>query len=53
MGLPAEEAASVETMGFFERLLEARGARDVRARFTERSWAGGARTLLELSWTGP
>ncbi len=53
MGMPAEEAAAFETMGFFERLLEASGARDVRARLAERSWAGDARTRLELSWTGP
>jgi hypothetical protein len=53
MGMPAEEAASFETMGFFERLLEASGARDVRVRFMERAWAGAARTLLEVSWKGP
>jgi hypothetical protein len=52
MGQTAEEAASMQTMGFFERLLEVAGATDVAARFVERSWAGGARTLLELNWTG-
>lgn len=50
MGMPAEEAAAFQTMGFFEALLELAGATDVRARFAERSWAGDARTLLELRW---
>jgi hypothetical protein len=53
MGMPAEEAASWQTMGFFERLLEVTGARDVSARFSMRSWVGEARTLLSLHWTAP
>lgn len=53
MGMPAEEAASVQTMGFFERQLELSGARDVEARFRERSWAGDPRTLLWLVWRTP
>jgi hypothetical protein len=51
MGNPAEEAASLQTMGFFERQLELAAATDVSARFLERSWAGDPRTLLELCWT--
>ena len=51
MGMPAEEAAAVQTMGFFEGLLELAAARDVRALFRERSWLGDARTRLELTWT--
>lgn len=50
MGPLAEEAASWQTMGFFQRLLEIAGASNVRAQFTERSWSGDARTLLELKW---
>jgi hypothetical protein len=50
MGMPAEEAAAFQTMGFFERQLELAGASDVRGRFLERSWAGDARTLLDLKW---
>ncbi len=50
MGMPAEEAASYQTMGFFEGLLELAKAKDIRARFRERSWAGDPRTRLELSW---
>ena len=52
MGVPAEEAASFQTMGFFERLLEIAGAGDVRAQLAERSWAGDPRTLLKLAWRG-
>ncbi len=50
MGNTAEEAASFQTMGFFERLLEIAGATNVYARFTERVWAGDSRTLLALDW---
>ena len=53
MGMPAEEAAAFQTMGFFEGLLELAGARDVRAELTERSWAGAPRTLLSLGWQPP
>ena len=50
MGMPAEEAASWQTLGFFERLLELSGAVDVKALFTERSWYGDSRTVLALEW---
>lgn len=50
MGAMAEEAASFQTMGFFERLLELSGAVEVSARFATRSWAGDARTLLAIDW---
>jgi hypothetical protein len=53
MGMPAEEAAAFQTMGFFEGLLEHAGARDVRAEFAERSWADGHRTLMVLRWGCP
>jgi hypothetical protein len=53
MGMPAEEAASWQTMGFFERLLEVAGARDVSGRFSARSWAAEGRTLLSLHWNMP
>lgn len=53
MGAPAEEAASYQTMGFFESLLEMAGATDVRAAFRERSWAGDDRTVLVLRWNPP
>jgi hypothetical protein len=51
MGRVAEEAASHQTRGFFERLLQRTGATGISADFTERSWSGDARTLLSLAWT--
>jgi hypothetical protein len=50
MGAMAEEAASYQTMGFFERLVELSGATSIRARFTARSWAGDPETIFELDW---
>jgi len=51
MGMPAEEAASLQTLGFFASLLELAGARDVKARLRAKSWAGDPKTILELRWT--
>lgn len=53
MGMPAEEAASYQTMGFFEGLLELAGAKDVRATFQDRSWDGDERTMLVVRWRPP
>ena len=53
MGPVAEEAASNQTMGFFEGLLELAGARLVHAEFRERSWAGDPRTLATMRWEAP
>ena len=53
MGMPAEEAAAYQTMGFFEGLLELAGARDVCAEFQTRCWDGDDRTLLVIRWTPP
>ncbi len=53
MGMPAEEAASYQTMGFFEGLLELASAKDVRAVFKAKSWQGAVRTILDLRWTTP
>jgi hypothetical protein len=50
MGPMAEEAASFQTMGFFEGLLQAAGASDVYAQFTQCAWKGDPRTLLVLDW---
>jgi hypothetical protein len=52
MGMPAEEAASHQTMGFFEGLLQLAGATDIDAVFRERSWAGHEHTLVALRWRG-
>ena len=53
MGMPAEEAAAFQTMGFFEGLLELAGVRDLKATFRERSWAGDSRTLIAITWQLP
>lgn len=50
MGARAEEAASYQTMGFFERLVELAGGTDVNARFTSCSWTRGQRTVLVVDW---
>jgi hypothetical protein len=50
MGMPAEEAASIQTLGFFERLIELSGGKNVDAKLRERSWLGDRRTLLALRW---
>ncbi len=51
MGNPAEEAASMQTLGFFERQLELAGAKEVSTSWLSRSYAGDERTVLQLSWT--
>jgi hypothetical protein len=53
MGMPAEEAASIQTMGFFEGLLELAGAKSVRAFFSAKAWERAPRTILELRWVTP
>ena len=53
MGMPAEEAACFQTMGFFEGLLELAGAKDIQASFRERSWANSLRTMLAIKWRSP
>jgi hypothetical protein len=50
MGPVAEEAASWQTLGFFERLLEVAGATDVKAWFGSRAWRDDLVTTLELRW---
>ena len=53
MGMPAEEAACYQTMGFFEGLLELARAKKINAEFRERSWANALRTLLVIKWDTP
>jgi len=50
MGRSAEEAATFQTIGFFERLIELSGAGGVMSALLTRSWAGEEKTLVELSW---
>ena len=49
----AEEAASWQTLGFFERLLELAGASDVAGSFTTKSWEGDLVTTARLLWRSP
>lgn len=48
----AEEAASWQTLGFFERLLEVAGATSVQAWFENKSWTAEGRTRIRISWEG-
>ena len=50
MGPRAEEAASWQTLGFFERLLEVAGATQIEVSFASRSWTGDLVTTIELQW---
>jgi hypothetical protein len=50
MGPRAEEGASWQTLGFFERLLAVAGAREVRAWFSTRTWDGDPTTMMQLRW---
>jgi hypothetical protein len=49
----AEQAAAVQTLGFFEGLVELADGVSIKASLTERSWHGDARTVLSLSWQVP
>jgi len=53
MGPTAEEAASYQTMGFFERLLELSGVEQVFAGFSAKRWSGAEMTVLDLEWKMP
>lgn len=50
MGDVAEEAAALQTLGFFERLLELAGATTVLAKLSRKRWEGDPGTVLELRW---
>lgn len=53
MGMPAEEAAACQTLGFFEGLVTLAGAKITSSSLVERSWDGGERTLFRVTWTQP
>lgn len=53
MGSVAEEAATHQTMGFFERLLERSGGTPVQVALTARSWDGDAKTRIQMAWRKP
>jgi len=50
MSARAEEAASWQTLGFFERLLQLAGAQRVSGRFESTSWTGDIVTAIDLRW---
>ena len=50
MAMPAEEAAAVQTLGFFEGLLELAGAREIRGTFRSKAWADAPETVMDLTW---
>jgi hypothetical protein len=52
MGDSAEEAASWQTLGFFERLLELAGATNVQAWFVSQSWKSDGPTRIRIRWEG-
>ena len=51
MSPAAEEAAAVQTQGFFEGLIELAGGSLVESGFLATSWRGDPRTVLRLEWT--
>jgi len=46
----AEEAATYQAIGSFERLLELSGATKIDHNFLSKHWTGDPTTILELSW---
>jgi hypothetical protein len=53
MSSAAEQAASIQTMGFCEGLIDLARGRSIKAGFSERSWEGDPHTVLNLSWEHP
>ena len=49
----AEQAACLQTLGFFGRLVEIAGGRNVTARLTMRTWEGDALTAFTIDWEPP
>jgi hypothetical protein len=47
----AEQAAAIQTAGFFEGLIELSDGFSKPPNFTERSWGSDARTVVRLEWT--
>ena len=46
----AEQAAAVQTMGFFEGLIELADGADIHGEFLESSWRGDRQTIIGLTW---
>jgi hypothetical protein len=52
MSAKAEEAATYQTLGFFERLLEVAGAAETKAWLSSKSWENAPVTTIRLRWEG-
>ncbi len=50
MSPKAEEAATWQTLGFFDRLLELSGGRDCEVVCATKSWTGSPKTTVNLRW---
>jgi len=53
MSSAAEQAAAIQTMGFVEGLIDLARGKGIKASFSERSWEGDSRTVLNVSWEYP
>ena len=53
MSPAAEEAACIQTLGFFEGLVELAHGTSVKSSFPESAWVGDRRTVLSLGWHAP
>jgi len=51
MNPAAEQAATYQALGIFERLAELSGAANIQSNFSSQIWAGDKATILELSWS--
>jgi len=51
MNPAAEQAATYQTLGIFERLAELSGASNIKFKFPSKSWEGGKSTVLEMDWS--
>jgi hypothetical protein len=50
MSAEAEEAATYQTLGFLEGLVEAAGGKSVQVRIGARAWEGAPRSRIEIHW---
>lgn len=51
MNPAAEQAATYQALGIFERLAELSGATNIKPNFPSKIWAGDKITVLELDWS--
>jgi hypothetical protein len=51
MNPAAEQAATYQSLGILERLVELSGASNIKFSFPSKLWEGGKSTVLELDWS--